>query len=196
MRYFFILLISFLTWNSSQAQSPKIAFNQAANLFIEGQNQEALQRVNAGLQRHPNNAQLKALKEKLEEQQKQQQQQQQQENQNQQKQEQEKGDSKQDQQQQKEGEEGEKEQQEGQQKEQEGEEKQEEKEGEEQEENQEPQNQPQPGQSETEQRLKEMDISPEKARMILEAMKSNEVQYLQQKKRKASKRSNSGKPDW
>lgn len=190
MRYFFTLLISLLAWGSSQAQSPKIAFNQAANLFIEGQNQEALQAVNAGLNRHPNDEQLKALKEKLEEQQKQQQQQQ--KNQEQKQQEQEKGDSEQEQQQQqdKEQKEGsEKEEQEGQEGE---EENSEEKAGE----GQEEQNQPKPGQSETEQRLKEMDISPEKARMILEAMKSNEVQYLQQKKRKNSRRSESGKPDW
>lgn len=197
MKYFFTLLIGLLAWGSSQAQSPTIAFNQAANLFIEGQNQEALQAVNAGLKRHPNNNQLKALKAKLEEQQKQQEQQQQQQNQNQEKQEQEKGDSEQEQKsQEQEGQEQEekegnekKEQQEGQEGE---EEKPEEKEGE----GQEEQNQPQPGQSETEQRLKEMDISPEKARMILEAMKSNEVQYLQQKKRKNSRRSDSGKPDW
>lgn len=197
MKYFFIAFISLLAWSTaSQAQSSKVAFNQAANFFIEGQNQEALQSVNAGLQRHPNDAQLKALKEKLEQQQKEQQQQQQQ---NQQEQQQEKGDSEKEnqEQQQQEGKENEKQKEEGEKKEQEGEQNQDEiKEGEEQNEEQEPQEQPQSGESETEQRLKEMDISPEKARMILEAMKSNEVQYLQQKKRKASKRSNNGKPDW
>jgi hypothetical protein len=197
MKYFFIAFISLLAWSTtSQAQSSKVAFNQAANLFIEGQNQEALQSVNAGLQRHPNDAQLKALKEKLEQQQKEQQQQQQ----NQQEQQQEKGDSEKEkqEQQQQEGKENKEQKEEGEKKEQEGEQNQDEKkeEGEEQNEEQEPQEQPQPGESETEQRLKEMDISPEKARMILEAMKSNEVQYLQQKKRKASKRSNNGKPDW
>lgn len=46
------------------------------------------------------------------------------------------------------------------------------------------------------QKLEEMKISPEKAQMILEAMKNNEVQYLQQQKRKATKRPPSGKPDW
>ncbi len=45
-------------------------------------------------------------------------------------------------------------------------------------------------------KLKEMNISPEKAQMILEAMKNNEVQYVQQNKRKASKRKRSDKPDW
>lgn len=192
MKYLFIILTSLLAWSTtSQAQSSKVAFNQAANLFIEGQNQAALQSVNAGLQRHPNDARLKVLKDKLEQQQ-----------QNQQQQQQEQGDSekeKQEQQQQegKEGEEPKEEEEEEEKKEQENEQNQDEKkEGEEQNEEQEPQEQARPGESETEQRLKEMDISPEKARMILEAMKSNEVQYLQQKKRKAGKRSDNGKPDW
>ena len=47
----------------------------------------------------------------------------------------------------------------------------------------------------TEQRLKEMNISPEKAKMILEAMRSNEIQYLQQQRRRSRGR-NSDKPDW
>jgi Ca-activated chloride channel family protein len=45
-------------------------------------------------------------------------------------------------------------------------------------------------------KLKEMKISEEKARMVLEAMKNQEVQYLQQNKRKATKPKSKGKPDW
>jgi len=45
-------------------------------------------------------------------------------------------------------------------------------------------------------KLKEMNIPLEKAQMILEAMKNNEIQYVQQKKRKASKPRKSDKPDW
>ncbi|MCF6351970.1 MAG: hypothetical protein L3J06_03070 [Cyclobacteriaceae bacterium] len=45
-------------------------------------------------------------------------------------------------------------------------------------------------------KLKEMNISEEKAQMILEAMKNNEVQYIQQNRRKATKKKNSDKPDW
>lgn len=45
-------------------------------------------------------------------------------------------------------------------------------------------------------KLEEMNISEEKARMILEALKNNEIQYLQQNKRKATKRPEKGKPDW
>lgn len=48
----------------------------------------------------------------------------------------------------------------------------------------------------TKEKLKEMNISEEKAEMILEAMKNNEIQYLQQQKRKATERPPSDKPDW
>ena len=53
--------------------------------------------------------------------------------------------------------------------------------------------QPQPTPSD---KLKEMNISEEKAKMILEAMKNNEIQYIQQNRRKATKKKESGKPDW
>ena len=45
-------------------------------------------------------------------------------------------------------------------------------------------------------KLKEMNISPQQAKMILEAMKDQEVQYLQQLRRRPTKRRQSGKPDW
>ncbi len=45
-------------------------------------------------------------------------------------------------------------------------------------------------------KLKDMQMSEEKAQMILEAMKNQEVQYLQQNKRKATKPKDKGKPDW
>lgn len=45
-------------------------------------------------------------------------------------------------------------------------------------------------------KLKEMQISEDKAKMILEAMKNQEIQYLQQNKRKATKPKDKGKPDW
>ena len=41
-----------------------------------------------------------------------------------------------------------------------------------------------------------MNISEEKAKMILEAMKNNEFQYIQQRKRKPTKQQDSDKPDW
>lgn len=45
-------------------------------------------------------------------------------------------------------------------------------------------------------KLELMKISEEKARMILEAMKNQEKQYLQQNKRKATKSKDRNKPDW
>jgi len=48
----------------------------------------------------------------------------------------------------------------------------------------------------TAEKLEEMNITEEKARMILEAMRNNEIQYIQQKQRKATERPDSGKPDW
>ena len=45
-------------------------------------------------------------------------------------------------------------------------------------------------------KLEEMNMSPEKAQMVLDAMRAQEKQYLQQNKRKASKPKDKGKPDW
>jgi Ca-activated chloride channel family protein len=45
-------------------------------------------------------------------------------------------------------------------------------------------------------KLKDMDMSEDKAKMILEAMKNQEIQYLQQNKRKATKQRDKTKPDW
>ena len=45
-------------------------------------------------------------------------------------------------------------------------------------------------------RLKEMNISEEKARMILEAMRNNEMQYIQQNRRRSEKPRDRTKPDW
>ena len=45
-------------------------------------------------------------------------------------------------------------------------------------------------------KLEELNLTEEKARMILEAMKNNEMQYLQQMQRKATKKPDSDKPDW
>ncbi|WP_027001471.1 hypothetical protein [Hugenholtzia roseola] len=47
-----------------------------------------------------------------------------------------------------------------------------------------------------EDQLKELNISPEKAQMILDAMKNSEVQYLQQNQRKVTKPRDPSKPDW
>jgi hypothetical protein len=46
------------------------------------------------------------------------------------------------------------------------------------------------------QQLEDMKISEEMAKKILEAMRNNEIQYLQQQRRKPTKPRDSGKPDW
>ncbi|HXA02603.1 MAG TPA: hypothetical protein VNW99_11485 [Cytophagaceae bacterium] len=46
------------------------------------------------------------------------------------------------------------------------------------------------------QRLKQMNMSEDKARMILEAMKNSEIQYLQQIKKKGKPKYDKDKPDW
>lgn len=45
-------------------------------------------------------------------------------------------------------------------------------------------------------KLQQMKISPEAANKILEAMRNQEVQYLQQNKRKATQPKDKNKPDW
>jgi hypothetical protein len=45
-------------------------------------------------------------------------------------------------------------------------------------------------------KLEQLKMSEEKAKMLLEAMKNQEIQYLQQNKRKPTKPKDKGKPDW
>jgi hypothetical protein len=46
------------------------------------------------------------------------------------------------------------------------------------------------------QRLEKMNLTEDQAKTILDAMKGNEVQYLQQNKKKPTKKADKGKPDW
>jgi len=45
-------------------------------------------------------------------------------------------------------------------------------------------------------KLEEMKISEDMAKMILEALRNNEVQYIQQQKRRPTKKADGTKPDW
>ena len=47
-----------------------------------------------------------------------------------------------------------------------------------------------------EEKLKKINMSKKKAEMILDALNNNEFQYIQQLKRKPSKKLNKNKPDW
>ncbi|SMD38355.1 Tetratricopeptide repeat [Reichenbachiella faecimaris] len=67
------------------------------------------------------------------------------------------------------------------------------KEGEEGEQNEKDKQQQPPSPSD---KMQEMNISEEKAKMILEALKNSEIQYIQQNRRKPTKRKESDKPDW
>ncbi len=186
---------------------------------------ESLQYLKSALKADPSNEEARfnyeLVKKKLENQQDQQDDQQQQDQDNQENKDQEKNEEKQDQQngdqdqqdeqnQEQENQENqeqqdqEQESQDEQNKEQEGQEQQEQegKEGEQQEsEQQEGQEQEEEQKNEnqdmsTQQKLEQMNISEEKAKMILEAMKNNEIQYIQQQRRKPTKAPQSGKPDW
>ncbi|MFY0624943.1 MAG: hypothetical protein JXR07_01530 [Reichenbachiella sp.] len=54
----------------------------------------------------------------------------------------------------------------------------------------------QPPAPSTADKLEEMNISEEKAKMILEALKNSEIQYIQQNRRAPTKKKDSDKPDW
>jgi hypothetical protein len=189
-----LLLAAPLAAQTSQPAGATVLFHRAANQYIAGQQEEALQTVERGLRQYPSDTKLQALAEKLKQQQQQNQQQDQQQNQQSQQQQQdaEGQDSEQNQNQQgaEKQQSGEQQKQEQQQQENEQEQLRESQEGEERE------VQPLDPRGEAEKRLQEMNISPEKARMLLEAMRSNEIQYLQQKKRQATRRPKSNKPDW
>ncbi|NQZ78920.1 MAG: hypothetical protein HRT61_22805 [Ekhidna sp.] len=168
-----------------------------------GKLEEALQQLKSAIKADPTNQDArynyevvkKLLEEQQQQEQNQDQQNQDQENQDQENQDQENQEN-QDQQNQ-EGEQENQENQEGEDQQKSDEEKeqqeQEQKEGEQ--ENQE-QEQEQSQDQMTKEKLEEMGISEEKARQLLEAMRQSEIKYLQQQKRKATKRPPSGKPDW
>jgi outer membrane biosynthesis protein TonB len=191
-----LLIISLLSFVSLVfAQSPVDYFNRAANEYIYKDAQIALNTLDAGLSKYPTDKNLQNLKDKINKDKQKQDQKQKQQQEDQQKKEEE---NKQKQDQQKKEEEEKKQQQDQNQKA-------------ENDKNAEQKDQPQDAKpEETEEKGKEMDQPPqtrsekleelnlteEKARMILEAMKNNEIQYIQQNKRNATKKPDSNKPDW
>lgn len=157
-------------------QGPTYYFNKAANEYIDTSKEQALSTINEGIQRFPDNKELLELKKRLEEEE---------QNQDQQNQDQQQQDQEQQDQEQQEGQENKN------QEEQEGEQEETE------EQQQEGEQEKEKSQEEmTKEKLKEMGISEEKARQLLEAMRQNEIKYLQHQKRKPTKRPPSGKPDW
>ena len=195
--------------DSPNKEISSIAYQQlGAMQFNSKKYQEALQYYKSALKENPGNDDarynyelLKKLIKEQEEQEKQQQDKQNKDEQNKDQQDQEKKDQEKQDQQNKDQEEKQDQEEQQDQEKQDQEKKDEEQEKKEQEE-QNPDEQKEEEEQESkpnpidEEKLKEMKISEEKAKLILEAMKNNEVQYIQQNKRKAKKKKDPTKPDW
>ena len=194
------MLLGFcLTGEIALAQTAGDFFNRAARSYVKTAKEQALREVNDGLAKYPNDAKLKALKEKLEQeqQQEQQEQQQDQQQQNQQNQSQkdpsQKEDSKSDQK--------------------DGEQTNEDKAKEGQKGENPSQQSEESGQNGNDQmdanladrqkkmeamreKLKGMNLSPEQAAQILESLNAAELRYIQDNKKKATQKPKRGLPDW
>ncbi len=195
----FLFAFSLLFAWEGMAQSAGDYFNRAARSYVKTEKEQALKEVNDGLGKFPNDAKLKALKEKLEKEQEQEQQQnpQDQQQQNQQNQDQksegEQGESKSDQK--------------------DGEQTNEDKAKEGQKGENPSQKSEEAGQNANDQmdanladrqkkleemreKLKSMNLTPEQASQILESMNSAELRYIQENKKKPTQRPKKGLPDW
>jgi hypothetical protein len=184
----------------SFSQGAQAYFNTSANHYVQNRRDDALRSVQAGIQKYPNDQKLRALADKLKEEKQKEDQKRNQENKEQQEKEQQKKE-----QQKKEQEEKEQQEQKDQQEKNDQQSKEEKKdqeakdkkEGEQDNrENKDNKNEKSENAPQLSQKLQQMKMSEEKAKMILEAMKNQEIQYLQQNKRKATKPRDSGKPDW
>lgn len=181
------------------AQTAGDFFNRAARSYVKTEKDQALQTVNDGLIKYPNDSKLKALKEKLEKEQEEEQQQnpQNQEQQNQQ-----------NQNQKNEGEQGE-----SQSQEKDGEQTNEDKAKEGQKGGDPSQQSEEAGENANDQmdanladrqkkleamreKLKGMNLSPEQASQILESLNAAELRYIQDNKKKPTQRPKKGLPDW
>lgn len=191
-------LAAFFLIVEGQAQTAGDFFNRAARSYVKTEKDQALNTVNDGLTKYPNDAKLKALKEKLEqEQEKEEQQQDQQQQQNQQNQSQDsQGEQGESESQQKDGEqtdedkakEGQKGENPSQQSEEAGE-------------NANDQMDAnladrQKKMEEMREKLKSMNITPEQAQQILESLNAAELRYIQQNKKTPTQRPKKGLPDW
>jgi hypothetical protein len=195
----FLIAVFLLVALEGMAQSAGDYFNRAARSYVKTEKEQALKEVNDGLGKFPNDAKLKALKEKLEKEQEQEKQQnsQDQQQQNQQNQDQksegEQGESKSDQK--------------------DGEQTNEDKAKEGQKGENPSQKSEEAGQNANDQmdanladrqkkleemreKLKSMNLTPEQASQILESMNSAELRYIQENKKKPTQRPKKGLPDW
>lgn len=190
----------FLLFSSEiKAQTAGDFFNRAARSYVKTEKENALKEVNQGLGQFPNDAKLKALKEKLEKEQEDQEQDQKQDQQQQ---------NDQNQSQDSEGEKGDQESQEK-----DGEQSDEDK-AKEGQEGKDPSQQSegagenandqmdanladrQKRMEEMREKLKSMNLTPEQAAQILESLNSSELRYIQENKKKPTQRPKRGLPDW
>lgn len=170
-----VLILSFICMSFyAHSQSADDFYNLGANQFIDGNTPLAVRTIDEGIKRYPNDEDLPWLRERILR------------DQNEQNQD----DKKQDDQEKSEEEKSE-ESKDGEKQDQENQEEQQDQEGEKSDEEKKKEMD-----EATKQKLKEMNISEEKAQMILEALKNNEIQYIQQRKRQPTEQQDSGKPDW
>ena len=195
-----ILLIAFfLSLGIGQAQTVEDYFNRAARQYVNSDIPGTGQILAEGLDKYPNDPKLNALNDKLKQDQEEQKQDQQ--NQDQQSEQDQQDQEQQDSDQKKDGE---------------GEEQTNEDGAEESEENQEKRgeqsNQEQPSDEPSElesdlserekameemrEKLQDLNISPEQAAQILDAMNNAELRYIQQNQKKPTKRPDRSRPDW
>ena len=193
----FVGISFFLCHFSAFGQDAASFFHNGANLFIKGNSTAARKTLQQGLSRYPNDPKLNSLlKEIKDEEEQKQDQEKEKENQ---KQEQKKQEQQQKEQQQKEQQQQQKEKQqreEQQRKNQQQDQNQPGDQREQQKEEKSAQGKETQEQQATAQKLKQMNLTEEKARMILEAMKNNEIQYLQQRRREKTHKTDRSKPDW
>ncbi len=195
------VLVLFIAPSTGFSQSAEASFHIASNQYIHGKMDQARMTLDAALARYPNDKKLRELRDQIKEEQQQNQpeNQEQQEQQNNEKQE---GESKEKDEQgkdeQSENSDKEEQNKEGEEKEGDQEEKeadqqqQEEKAGEKEKNDEKKKGDPNLDMN----KLRDMKIPEEKARMILEAMRMQEKQYLQQNRRKGTQPKDRSKPDW
>ncbi len=202
--FFFIILIAVVPC-LAQERLAETKFHEGSQFYISGNREKALSSVNTGLMSDPGNQKLTELKKLLEEDKKKEEQKKKDEEkkEKEKKEKQKKEDQKKDQEKKdkEKKEDKEKKDQDQKEKEQKDKEKKEKEEKDKKpEEKEEKQDQKSKEKKETppevSEKLKDMKMTEDKAKMILEAMKNQEVQYLQQNKRKATKPKDKGKPDW
>jgi outer membrane biosynthesis protein TonB len=178
MRIISLFLLAFFLMmpGSVQAQDPEVAFHSGAKAYIGGDVPLAKRIVNDALRYSPSDPKLNELRRKLEEKEKQNQDQQNKDQENQDKGEKTEEDSEDQQKQDQKPENGDLESQD--------------KPSEDPDESQDDQMVAEP------KRVEDQKISKEKAMMILEAMRNNEIQYIQQQRKKTQQRPPDNRPDW